>query len=134
MKHQRKGVNFLDLNVILRNDAISTDFYVELTDGHRYLHCKSSHPVKNSDEEKVQKVFSPPPMVSYRCPTKIKDCIVRSKLYPFERNVGCGVCENGRCQVCKNIKVTDPCESFTTKKSYKINHKLYCDDKCLIYL
>ena len=25
-------------------------------------------------------------------------------------------------------------DSFTTKKSYKINHKLDCNDKCLIYL
>ena len=66
MKHQRKGVNVLDLNVILRNDAISTDFYAEPTVGHRYLHYKSSLPVEKSDEEKVQKVFSPLPMVSYR--------------------------------------------------------------------
>ena len=53
-----------------------------------------------SDEE-VQNVFSLPPMVSYRSATKIRDYIVRSKLYSHERNVGCGSCENGRCQVCK---------------------------------
>ena len=68
-----------------------------------------------SDEE-VQKVFSPP-VVSYRSARKIKYYIVRSKLYPRERNVGCGGCGNGRCQVCKNIKVTDTFESFITKKS-----------------
>ena len=86
-----------------------------------------------SDEE-VQKVFSPPSMVSYRSARKIKDCIVRSKLHPLKRNVGCVGCENGRFQVCKNIRVTDTFDSFTTKKSYKINHKLDCNDKCLIYL
>ena len=46
----KERVNFLDLNVSLRNGAISTDLYVKPTDGHQYLHCKSSHPehIKNS--------------------------------------------------------------------------------------
>ena len=68
-----------------------------------------------SDEE-VQKVFSPPPMVSNRSAKKIKDYIVRSKLYLLERNVGCGGCGNGKCQVCQNINVTDTFDSFTTLK------------------
>ena len=71
---------------------------------------------------------------SHRSTRKIKDYIVRSKFYPLERNVGCGGCRNGRCQVCKNIKVSDTFDSFTTKKSYKMNHKFDCIDKCLIYL
>ena len=43
-------VNFLDLNVSIRNDAISTDLYIMPTDGHQYLHYKSPHPehIKNS--------------------------------------------------------------------------------------
>ena len=217
-------VNFLDLNVSIRNGAISTDLYIKPTDGHQYLHYKSSHPehIKNSipysqalklsgicssekdfkghvdrmkvwflardypenvvneqinkvvfgknqpsrknsenavpfvvtyhpkvkklgklikdllaflySDEEVQKVFSPPPMVSYRSARKIKDYLVGTKLYPLERNVGCEGCGNGRCQVCKNTKVTDTFGSFTTKKSYKINHRFDCYDKCLIYL
>ena len=55
-------------------------------------------PFLYSDEE-VQKVFSSPLMVSYRSARKIKDYIVRCKLYPLERNVDCGGCGNGRCQV-----------------------------------
>ena len=45
----KETVNFLDLNVNLRNGAISTDLYVKPTDGHQYLHYKSSHPehIKN---------------------------------------------------------------------------------------
>ena len=73
-------------------------------------------------------------MVSYRSARKIKDYIDRSKLYPLERYVGCGGRGNGRCLVCKNIKVTNTFDSFTTKESYKINHKFDCNDKCLIYL
>ena len=46
----KETVNVLDLNVSLRNGAISTDLYVKPTDGHQYLHYKSSHPehIKNS--------------------------------------------------------------------------------------
>ena len=39
----KEMVNFLDLNVSLRNGAISAYLYVKPTDGHQYLHCKSSH-------------------------------------------------------------------------------------------
>ena len=206
-------VNSLDLTLNLRNGAISTYLFIKPTDGHQYLHCKSSHPkhIKNSrrhsqalrlsricssekdfkghadrmkewllardypknvvneqtnkvvfgksqpsrknsengvpivvtyhpkfkklgklikgllpflySNEEVQKVFSPPPMVSYRSTRKIKDYIVRSKLYPLGSKVGCGGCGNGRCQICRNIKVTDTFDSFTTTKSYKINQK-----------
>ena len=35
------------------------------------------------NDEEVQKVFSSPPMVSYRSARKIKDYIVRTKLYPL---------------------------------------------------
>ena len=60
--------------------------------------------------------------------------MVRSKLYPVERKVGCQGCGSSRCQVCKNINITDEFTSFTTKKTYKVNHNFDCNDKCLIYL
>ena len=66
-----------------------------------------------SDKE-VEKVFSPP-IASYRSARKIKDNIIRSKLYPVERSVGCQECEGSRCQVCENIKVCDTFTSFTTR-------------------
>ena len=34
----KKKVNFLDLNVRLRNGTISTDLYPKPVDGHQYLH------------------------------------------------------------------------------------------------
>ena len=40
----KKRVNFSDLNVSLRNGAISTDIYAKPTYGHQYLYYKSSHP------------------------------------------------------------------------------------------
>ena len=39
------AVNFLDLNVNLRNEAIHTDLYIEPTNGHQYLYYQSSHPL-----------------------------------------------------------------------------------------
>ena len=89
-------------------------------------------PFLYSDGE-VQKVFSPPPIVSYRSARKIKDCIVRSKLYLVERKVGCRRCGNSRCEVCKSINIIDKFTSFTTKKTYKISHSFDCNEKCLIY-
>ena len=93
---------------------------------------KDSLPFLYSDEE-VQKFFSPSPMVSYRGARIMKNYIVRSKLHLLKIDVGYGGCGNGRCQVCKNIKVTDTFDSFTTKVSYKINHKFHFNDKCLIF-
>ena len=86
-----------------------------------------------SDEE-VQKFFSCLPIVSYRSARKIKNYIVRSKLYPVEKKVWCQGCGSFRRQVCKSINVTDKFTSFNAKKSYKINHSFACNDKCLIYL
>ena len=65
----------------------------------------------------VQKVFSPPPIVSYRSVRKIKDYLVRSKLYPVERKVVCQRCGSFRCQVCKSVSITEELTSFTTKKT-----------------
>ena len=86
-----------------------------------------------SDNE-VQRVFSPAPIVSYRSARKIKDYIVRSKLYPIERKVGSSRCGNPRYQVCTSIPVTDTFSSFVTKSAYKINHNFNCNSKYLIYL
>ena len=81
----------------------------------------------------VQRVFQPPPIVSYRSARKIKDYTVRSKLYPVERNLECQGCGNFMCPVCKSINITDKFSSLTTKKTHKINHSFDCNDKCLIY-
>ena len=69
----------------------------------------------------VQKVFSPPLIVSYRSARKIKDYIVRSKLYHLERKVGCQGCGSSRCQVCNSISIAEEFTSFTTLKTNKIN-------------
>ena len=60
--------------------------------------------------------------------------MVRSKVNPVEKKVGCRGCGNSWCQVCKSINITDEFTNFTTKKAWKINHSFDCNDKCLFYL
>ena len=43
-------------------------------------------------------------------------------------------CKSKRCLGCLNVSETDVFQSFQTKKQYKINDQLNCNDKCLIYL
>ena len=38
------------------------------------------------------------------------------------------------CKVCVNVCETDTFSSTVTGETFKINHKLNCDNKCLIYL
>ena len=84
--------------------------------------------------QEVKNVFTPGPIVSYRCARKISSYLVRAKLYPLERKVGSVKCGKSRCEVCLNIQETDTFTSTTTGESFKINHKLNCDNNCLIYL
>ena len=77
-----------------------------------------SFPFLYSDGE-IQRAFSPPLIVSYRTARKIKDYIVRSKLYLVERKVECRECGSARCQFFKSTNITDEFTSFTTKKRIK---------------
>ena len=84
--------------------------------------------------EEVNKMFYPGPMVSFRSAKKVSRYLVRAKVYPLERTVGSFKCEKSRCQVCLNVNETDTFASTVTRKTYKINYKFDCSDKCLIYL
>ena len=64
----------------------------------------------------------------------MKSYLVMSKIYPLERKVGPEKCKSKRFLVRLNVSGTDVFQSFQTKKQYKINHQLNCNDKCLIYL
>ena len=72
--------------------------------------------------------------MSYRSTRKISSYLIRAKLYPLERKVGSEKCGKSQCDVCLNIQETDTFTSTTTGESFKINHKLNCDDNYLIYL
>ena len=40
----QNSVNFLDLNVSLKDGGVFTDLDIKPADGHHFLHYKSSHP------------------------------------------------------------------------------------------
>ena len=82
----------------------------------------------------VKNVFTPGPIVSYRSAIKISSYFGRAKPYPLERKVASEKCGKSRCEVYLNIQKTDTFTSTTTDGSFKINHKLNCDDNCFIYL
>ena len=82
----------------------------------------------------VKQTFTPVPMVSYRSSRKLSSYLIRAKLYPIERIVGSKGCGKKCCEVCVNVCETDTFTSTVTGETFKINHKLDCDNKCLIYL
>ena len=52
---------------------------------------------------KVKKVFTPKPMISFRSARKMSSYLVRAKLYPEERIKGSCKCGSKRCEVCLNV-------------------------------
>ena len=84
--------------------------------------------------QEVKNVFTPGPVVSFRSVRKISRHLVRAKLYPLERKIDSEKCGKSRCEVCLNIEETGTFTSTATGESFKINHKLNCNDNCLIYL
>ena len=52
----------------------------------------------------------------------------------MERKVGSEKCGKSRCEVCLSIQETDTITSTTTGESFKIKHKISCDNNCLICL
>ena len=98
----------------------------------RYVIRDNLHQLYTNDE--VKKVISPKPMISFRSARKLSSYLLRAKLYPIERTVGSFKCTKKCCEVCENVNITDSFTSSVTQNTYKINHNLNCDDKCLIYL
>ena len=73
-------------------------------------------------DESVKRVFTPPPMVSYRSARKLSSYLVRAKLYPLERKRGSYKCDNLRCLVCNNIEKTGTFIEETNKVPLQGNH------------
>ena len=59
---------------------------------------------------------------------------MRAELYAIQGTVRSFKCTKKRCEVCKNVNITESFISSITENTYKINHKLTCDDKYLNYL
>ena len=84
--------------------------------------------------DEVEDTFTPRSMVLFRTSRKLSSYLVRAKLYPLGKTVGSRKCSKTRCKVCENVKNSDTFRSSVTSETFKINHRLTCDDKCLVYL
>ena len=71
-------------------------------------------------------------MVSFRSDRKLSSYFVRAELCPVERKVGSCKYNCNRCQVCQIIFETDTFTFSNDGTTYKINHKVDCNEKCLI--
>ena len=84
--------------------------------------------------EEVKNLFLPGSMVSFRGAHRLSSYLVRAKLYPLHRKVGSKKCAKNRCGPCDYVTDTDIFASTVTGESFKINHQLNYDDRCIIYL
>ena len=84
-------------------------------------------------DQEVKTTFTPQPMVSYRSAHKLSSYVVRSKLYPIERQVGLSKHNRKRCESCTNVLETDTFTNSNDQTTYKVNHKFICNEKCLVY-
>ena len=84
--------------------------------------------------EEVKNLFLPGPMISFRSGRKLSSYLVKAKLYALHRKIGSKKCAKNGCEVCDYVTDTDTFTSTVTGESFKINHQLNCDDRCIIYL
>ena len=85
-------------------------------------------------DETVKRGFTTFPMISYRNAKKVSSYLLLANIYPLQRKRGSYKCGSSRCQGCNNIEKTEVQSSTVTGKTYKINHHLCWNNKCLIYL
>ena len=91
VKEQMKRVVFGKTGETWKDSTKLVPFVVTFHSKLTFLAKKIKGPSKclHIDLE-VKAVFRPAPMVSFRSARKVKDYLVRTKLYPLERNVSLG--------------------------------------------
>ena len=82
--------------------------------------------------EEGKNLFLPGPMVSFTSASKLRSYLVTAKLHPLHRKVRSKKCAKNRCGIWDYVTDTDTYTSTVTRKSFKINHQLNCDDRCII--
>ena len=83
--------------------------------------------------DEVKDTFTPGLMVSFRTSQKLSSYLVRAKLYPLERTLGSRNVVKNDARF-ENVQNSYTFRSSVTSETFKINHRLTCNDKCLVYL
>ena len=84
--------------------------------------------------EEGKNLFLPEPMVSFRRARKLGSYDQKAKSYSLHRKVGSGKCVKSWCEICDNMTDTDTFTSTVIGESFKINHQLNYDERCVTYL
>ena len=58
----------------------------------------------------------------------------KAKSYSLHRKVGSEKCAKSWCEICDNMTDTNTFTSTVIGESFKINHQLNYDERCVIYL
>ena len=135
IENEIKKANFPSCNKIQRKKSKGIPFLVTYHPLLKQLEgilCRNKYLLNVNSE--VKQTFTPVPMVSYRSARKLSSYLVRAKFYAIDRIVGSKGCGKKRCEVCVNVFGTDTFSSTVTGETFKINHKLNFDDKCLTHL
>ena len=151
----KENITFLDLDVSLSGNKLTTDLHIKSTDKHQYLHYLSAHPAHTERSIIYSQALRMNRICSYK--TDFEKHLVdmkswfqargypsgliqkemaklRAKLYPLERTAVSCKCFGKRCEVCGNVTETSNFTSTATQNTYKINHQFNCSEKCLVYL
>ena len=89
MKKQIKHGKILLKEYLLLLHSIPYVLAKKIKELSKYLHI----------DFEVKAMFTPTPIISFRSTRKIKDYLVRAKVYPLERNIDSRKCNKVRCKV-----------------------------------
>ena len=80
---------------------------------------------------KVKKVFTPKPLILFLSARKLRNYLVRPKMYPMKRTVRSKNCGNERYEVCINANEASNFTRTVMGKTFIVNHKFDCNTRCL---
>ena len=85
-----------------------------------------------SGKESVRSLHDCKPILAYRRPKNIKDCLVKSAMY--NKSFSSNKCHRRRCTHCENISTSSQFSSNITGLSYNLHFDVDCTSRDVIYL
>ena len=79
-------------------------------------------------------MFTPGLFVCFRSGKILRNYSVEEKVNLPARVVGSYKCGKPSCKTCFNVQEGDTFRSSVDGRQYRINYRLDCDAKCLVYL
>lgn len=83
--------------------------------------------------QRLSKIFSTAPQVTYRRPKNLQNHVVHSTVNK-PRPLGCTSCGKSRCQICKHMQSTALAKSTHSNFKHFIREDLNCDSSNVVYM